>query len=164
MVVGPQEFRNALRTFASGVTVVAASLDEQPFGMTCTSFASVSLDPPLVMVCLENDSHTLAAVDGSRSFGVSVLSDEQEEIARAFSTAGPKPFGEVGYKIAPNGAPLLHDAIAVLECEVSTIAAAGDHHIVVGQVEACEADRGNPLLYFDRHYRRTSDDRAQPPS
>ena len=131
MSVTSEAFRSTLRLFASGITIVASHADGAPHGMTCTSFASVSLEPPLVLVCLERDSHTLAAVSASGVFAVSVLS-------------------------APNGSPILDGAIAWLACTVERNLEAGDHNVVVGLVEDCAFNSGEPLLYFDRAYRKFS--------
>lgn len=152
MSVGPEAFRESLRKFASGITIVTVALDDDFFGMTCTSFASVSLEPPLVLVCLENDSHTLNAVTQARSFAVSILSDEHEHLARAFATPGDKPFHLLRRR-ASDGAPMADDPPAWLECAVDKIIEAGDHHVVLGLVESCGTDGRDPLLYFDRHYR-----------
>ena len=156
MPVSAAEFRNALRLFASGITIVAAESGGRRYGMTCTSFASVSLDPPLILVCLERDSHTLEAVGTTGRFAVSVLGADQEELARAFSTPGEKPFDEVAHHPAPNSAPVIDDAVAWLSCEVEKNLEAGDHHVVIARVDACGEADGDPLLYFDRNYRKLS--------
>jgi flavin reductase (DIM6/NTAB) family NADH-FMN oxidoreductase RutF len=107
-------------------------------------------------VCLERDSHTLAAVSASGVFAVSVLSAEQEDIARTFSRPGLKPFDDFPIRSAPNGSPILDGAIAWLACSVERNLEAGDHNIVVGLVEDCAFHSGEPLLYFDRAYRKFS--------
>jgi flavin reductase (DIM6/NTAB) family NADH-FMN oxidoreductase RutF len=122
--------------------------------MTCTSFASLSLEPPLVLACLERASHTLEAVSTSGTFAVSVLRADQETIARAFAEPGDKPFDDFSMRAAPNGCPIVDDAVAWMSCTVERNLEAGDHNIVVGLVEACESRPGQPLLYFDRSYRR----------
>jgi len=121
MGVGAGEYRDALRMFCSGVTIVSAAHDGRLFGMTATSFASVSLEPPLVLVCLEKESHTLEAVAAARSFAVNVLAFDQEEVARAFARPGVKPFDRVGYSAARNGAALIQGALAWIECDVTEI-------------------------------------------
>lgn len=156
MAVAPQAFKDTLKLFASGITIVTATLDRARFGMTCTSFASVSLEPPLVIVCLERDSYTLAAVSGASCFAVSILGAEQEEVARSFARPGDKPFDEFPNHPAPNGAPLIEGAIGWLACEVESNVVSGDHNIVVGRVEDCGDAEGHPILYFDRGYRRLS--------
>lgn len=154
MTVAPQAFRDTLKLFASGITIVTATLDGNRFGMTCTSFASVSLEPPLVIVCLEHDSHTLAAVSGAKRFAVSILGGEHEEVARSFARPGDKPFDQFPNRPGPNGAPLIENSIGWLACEVESNVVSGDHNIVVGRVEDCAAAEGPPLLYFNRDYRR----------
>jgi flavin reductase (DIM6/NTAB) family NADH-FMN oxidoreductase RutF len=156
VAVAPEAFRDTLKLFASGITIVTATLDGVRFGMTCTSFASVSLEPPLVIVCLERDSHTLAAVSGANYFAVSILGTEQEDIARSFSRPGDKPFDEFPNHPAPNGASLIEGAIGWLACEVVSNVVSGDHNVVVGRVEDCASAEGPPILYFNRGYRRLS--------
>lgn len=153
MPVGPEEFKRALSRFASGVTIVAATAEGRHHGMTCTSFASASLRPPLVAAILENDSNTLGAVRESRAFAVSVLGAHQRELARLFALPGPKPFGRVPHRSSARG-PLIEGAIAHIECALHGLSPAGDHHVVVGLVEACSAGGGEPLVYFERDYRR----------
>jgi flavin reductase (DIM6/NTAB) family NADH-FMN oxidoreductase RutF len=152
--VTPEAFRSTLRLFASGITIVASRARGARHGMTCTSFASVSLEPPLVLVCLERDSHTLGAVSASGVFAVSVLSAEQEVAARSFARPGHKPFDDFPMRDAPNGCPILEGALAWLACSVERNLEAGDHNVVVGLVEDCAFHPGEPLLYFDRDYRK----------
>jgi flavin reductase (DIM6/NTAB) family NADH-FMN oxidoreductase RutF len=154
--VTPEAFKSTLRLFASGITIVATRANGAPHGMTCTSFASVSLEPPLVLVCLERDSHTLEAVSASGVFAVSVLSAEQEVVARSFARPGHKPFDDFPMRDAPNGSPILDGALAWLACSVERNLEAGDHNVVVGLVEDCAFHPGEPLLYFDRGYRKFS--------
>ena len=156
MSVTSEDFRSTLRLFASGITIVATHVNGARHGMTCTSFASVSLEPPLVLVCLERDSHTLEAVSASGSFAVSVLSAEQEIVARTFSQPGHKPFDDFSIRSAPNGCPIVDGALAWLACSVERNLEAGDHNVVVGLVEDCAFHPGEPLLYFDRAYRKFS--------
>ena len=156
MSVTPEAFRGALRLFASGITIVATRVDGERHGMTCTSFASVSLEPPLVLVCLERDSHTLEAVSASGVFAVSVLGADQEVVARAFSEPGKKPFDDFALRNDSKGCPVIDGALASLSCSVERNLQAGDHNLVVGLVEECRSRLGEPLLYFDRAYRKFS--------
>ncbi|HEX2050559.1 MAG TPA: flavin reductase family protein [Actinomycetota bacterium] len=153
MAVAPDELKDALRKFASGVTVVTVSCDGELHGMTATAFASVSLDPPLVLVCLERSTHTHGYVTRAGSFVVNVLTSQQEDVARAFAVHGAKSFDGLGPRRGVGGAPLLDGALAWIECEVSEVVRAGDHDVVFGTVVACDARSGRPLLYFDRGYR-----------
>lgn len=152
MTVKPDDFRRALKRFASGITVVTVGSDEL-HGMTASSFASVSLDPPLVLVCLDKTSRTRELMLEKGSFAVNVLSAEQEEVSRSFSKRGTKPFTELPHHLGVDGHPLLDDAIAWIECNVHQVVEGGDHDIVIGEVTACNAGAGNPLIYFDQGYR-----------
>lgn len=155
MTVERDEFRRALQRFASGVTVVTVGGDE-PHGMTASSFASVSLDPPLVLVCLDKSSKTRGLILERGSFAVNVLSGEQEEVSRSFSRRGTKPFADLPHHYGVAEHPLLDDAIAWIECNVHNVIKSGDHDIVIGEVVACDAQEGDPLLYVDQGYRGLS--------
>jgi flavin reductase (DIM6/NTAB) family NADH-FMN oxidoreductase RutF len=152
MGVDPDEYKDSLRKFASGVGLVTVATNGQMHGMTVSSFASLSLDPPLVVVCLENGSRTRAMVLESRAFSMNILAAHQADVARSFAAAGRKTFNGLAFHPGRNGAPLLDDAIAWIECDVREIVNGGDHDIVVGEVMRCTAKEGSPLLYFDRHY------------
>lgn len=158
MALDPIEFRQALSRFASGVTVVTVATEGELHGMTASSFASVSLDPPRVLVCLDKNSHTRSLLEGSSSFAVNVLAVQQESISRAFASAGPKPFGSLPHKKGDNGAPLLDGALAWIECTTTEIVDGGDHDIVIGDVTSCSSADGDPLIYFARGYRELGDD------
>lgn len=153
MAVGPDELKAALRKFATGVTIVTVECDGELHGMTANAFASVSLDPPLVLVCLERSTRTHGLVTRAGSFAVNVLSSQQEHVASAFAVHGVKSFDGLGPRRGVVGAPLLAGALAWIECEVAEVFTAGDHDVVLGTVVACDARAGPPLLYFDRAYR-----------
>lgn len=157
MPVDPAEFKRALSRFASGVTVVTVAFGEEMHGMTASSFASVSLEPPRILVCLDKTSRTRALVCDSDSFAVSILASDQEAISRAFAHSGPKPFEGLSHKRAAGGAPLFDGALAWLECDRVDVVDGGDHDIVIGEVMACSAADGDPLIYFDRTYRALLD-------
>lgn len=150
MTVSPDEFKTALGRFASGVTVVTVGDNDTLHGMTASSFASVSLEPPRILVCLDKSSRTRSLL--SDSFAVNVLSAEQEQVSRSFAHAGDKPFSELGYEIGASGAPLIHGSLAWLECATSSIVDGGDHDIVIGDVTRCSHADGSPLVYFRRGY------------
>ena len=161
MGVGPDEYKDTLRKFATGVTLVTVASGGQFHGMTASSFASLSLDPPLILVCLEKGSRTRAMVVASKSFAINILDATQEGIAKAFSTSGPKSFQDIAHRPGRNGSPLLEDAIAWIQCDVRNTVDGGDHDIVIGEVVECSNAEGPPLLYFDRHYRSLS---SSPPN
>ena len=153
MTVNPDSFKDAAKRFASGVTVVTVSTGDVPHGMTASAFSSVSLDPPTVSVCLEKTSQTRAMVSEAGTFVVNVLSSKQSHIARAFALPGMKSFTEHVHREGIDGAPVLDGVIAWFECKVSTILDGGDHDVFLGDVIACGAGPGDPLLYYDRDYR-----------
>ena len=153
MPVGPEEYRQALRRFASGLTVITVADGDRFHGMTASSFAAVSLQPPLILVSLEKGSHTRELVLAAGNFAVNVLASDQEDIARGFSKAGHKPFEHTPHLAARNGGAILEGAIAWLECRVHKTIDAGDHDIVIGEVLDSEVHDGAPLVYFNRAYR-----------
>ena len=155
MPVDPADFRRALGQFAAGVTVVTTR-DEQgrSLGLTVTAFAAVSLEPPLVLVCVDHRSETHAGFRHAGLFGVSILAEGQEEVSRRFAGGGAGKFKGVDLEKGETGVPLIPGALAHLECRVSATHLAGDHTIYVGEVVSARVRPGRPLLYHDRDYRR----------
>ncbi len=146
-------FRSVLGRFASGVTVVTArDADGMDHGMTVSAFSSVSLDPPLVLVCVEHDATMYPVLQAVSSFAVNILSADQEHISRAFSERETDRFDGIGFTRGLTGAPLLDDALALLECTMQDRHAGGDHTIFVGRVAAARALQGRPLLYYRGGY------------
>ena len=121
--------------------------------MTASSFTTVSLDPPLVLVSLQRDSTTRKMVGEAEAFAVNILSREQEAIARSFSTSGPKSFEGIPHRVGPSGAPFLEGALASLACCTREVVEAGDHDLFIAEVASADFRDGEPLLYFDRDYR-----------
>jgi len=153
--VDPKEFRRALSQFASGVTVVTTRGPEGlPQGLTVSAFCSVSLDPPLVLVCVDHRSPTHDGFDSSGVFGVSVLAEGQEDWSRRFSTGGPDKFAGATLAIGVHGVAFVPGALAHLECRVRWAHDAGDHTIYVGEVLGLSVAPGRPLLYHASGYRR----------
>lgn len=151
-----REFRNAMGTFATGVTVITTVDEEgEPVGLTANSFSSVSLDPPLVLFCLDKGSLSLPIFQAAEHFSITVLADTQEELSTNFASQSPDKWDGVDYKICTNGCPYFEHALAVLECDTDAIHDAGDHVIIVGRVTAfsVDADR-SPLLYYRGRYAR----------
>jgi flavin reductase (DIM6/NTAB) family NADH-FMN oxidoreductase RutF len=153
MPVGAQEFRTALGHFASTVNVVTARLgDGQLAGITVTAFCSVSLQPPLVLVCIDKRARLHDALAGGQPFAVNMLSADQEIISRRFASSGPDQFAGVGYTTSSDGTAWLDDALAVVECRFVEQYTGGDHTIIIGQVEATRVRETKPLLYFRGGY------------
>jgi flavin reductase (DIM6/NTAB) family NADH-FMN oxidoreductase RutF len=160
-VIGPDDFRRALGHFASGVTVVTTMDDEaRPTGLTASAVSSVSLDPPLVLVCVSQHAHCYPCFGEGRRFAVNILASDQEPVARRFASSsltGAQKFEGVGYEQSALGLPILKDALAEFECTVVHCYPGGDHTIFVGRVEAVDT-RGElgrePLLYYRGRFDR----------
>jgi flavin reductase (DIM6/NTAB) family NADH-FMN oxidoreductase RutF len=151
--VSSDEFRAVLGRFPSGVTVVTTTgHDGSNQGMTVSAFSSVSLTPPLILICIEKTASAHEALSSSRGFVVNVLSAEQEHIARRFSIVDIDRFEGIGYSRSGNGYAVLDDVLTVIECSTFACHEAGDHSIIVGQVEAAAAHNGSPLLYYRGGY------------
>jgi flavin reductase (DIM6/NTAB) family NADH-FMN oxidoreductase RutF len=153
------EFRAVMSRFATGVAVVTCVQDGVDHAMTANSFTSVSLDPPLVLVCVENDSRFHEAISAVGTWAVSVLHESQRGRARWFATRGRPLVGQFDAtpttRSSITGSLLLDGALATLECCTSAVHAAGDHDIVVGEVLGLRTIRpeGEPLLYFRSSFR-----------
>ena len=152
----PRTLRDALGCFATGVTVVTC-LDhkERPAGLTVNSFTSVSLEPPLLLVCLHKQAASSAALIAAENFAVNVLQTGQRPASITFSTRVEDRFGTMAWSSGEAGAPILKDSLGVFECERFAVYDGGDHHILVGQVAKASFDAGlDPLLFFRGSYRR----------
>lgn len=158
MAVSNADFRRVLGHFATGITVVTATLpDGKRFGFTVNAFSSLSLNPPLVLVCVVNGGEAEASMKTATHFAVNFLADDQENLSRQFSSRVPDRYDGVQAKVGASGAPLLEGCIGYLECRKSAAHLEGDHTIVVGEVLTAEArDEGMPLLYFRSGYRKIS--------
>jgi flavin reductase (DIM6/NTAB) family NADH-FMN oxidoreductase RutF len=154
--IDPSTYRSVLGRFASGVTVVTVR-DKQLYdhGMTVSAFCSLSLDPPLVLICIEKTAslhNVLASGNFAAQFAVNILETKQEEIARRFAEEHPDRFEGVGFTRGTTGAPIIDDCLAVIECEVQSRHPHGDHTIVIGTVIASATNEGKPLLYYRGGY------------
>jgi len=147
-VLQPAELRRVFGAFPSGVTAVAALLDGVPVGLAASSFTSVSLEPPLVSICIARTSNTWRALRHAGRLGVSVLADHQEHLGRQLSIRGGDRFAGVTWRATRNGEILLDGACAWLDCSIEREIPAGDHDIVLLRVHALDADRGVPPLVF----------------
>jgi 3-hydroxy-9,10-secoandrosta-1,3,5(10)-triene-9,17-dione monooxygenase reductase component len=155
MTASPEaaDYRAAISHFATGVTVVTTSGPDGPAGMTANAICSLSLDPLLMLVCLEQSSRTLAAVQESRRLAVNVLAQHQQPLASAFASKAPEAekFQGVGYDEV-DGVPVLQDAVAWLTGEVEDLLPGGDHLIGVTAVSSVGSPGGEPLVYYRSGY------------
>jgi flavin reductase (DIM6/NTAB) family NADH-FMN oxidoreductase RutF len=151
----PIDLRNALGKFATGVCVITAAPEGfAPFGMTINSFASVSLNPPLVLWSLQNDSDCVPAFAAAERFAVNILAAEQRDLSKVYSKRGDHDLRAEHVKTGKAGLPLIRDALASFECEVWQRYDGGDHVILLGKVLAMESAGGDarPLLFFSGGY------------
>jgi len=157
--VSPEQFRDALGRWASGVTIVTAAAGDRIHGMTVSAFSSVSLDPPLVLVCADKTSNTLEVIEAGGCFAVHVLGAGQEALSNRFASKKDehRRFEGVEWTPGATGAPLLAGALATLDCRVVAAHDTGDHVIYVGAVESADASDGAPLVYFQAGYRTLAD-------
>lgn len=153
MSVNPDEFRAVLGRFPSGVTVVTTKgADGSDQGMTVSAFCSVSLEPPLILVCIEKSASAYQALTTAAGLIVNILSAEQEQLARRFSIIDIDRFEGVGFTRSSSGYAILDDVLGVLECRRFTQYDGGDHTIILGEVEATRVESGTPLLYYRGGY------------
>jgi|SRR5688572_10121978 len=153
MPASPEEFRSALSQFASGVTVVTTrDAHGKKHGITVSAFCSVSLEPPMVLICIEKTTGSHYAFGESGAFVVNILASSQSEVSEHFASRVDEKFGDVEHTLNEDGVPVLTDAIATLRCTLRHSLDGGDHSIFVGLVESVDVHGGNPLIYFDRDY------------
>jgi flavin reductase (DIM6/NTAB) family NADH-FMN oxidoreductase RutF len=159
--VDPDLFRGTLASWASGVTVVTSRRGEDLRGMTASAFCSLSLDPPLVLVCVDKSAIMHDFMAKSKIFAINVLAREQEDVSRACSSRRveeSRRLEGIPFHEESTGSPVLDHAIAYLDCRVEHAYEGGDHTIFVGRVEAAGARDGEPLLYFRGAYRSIAQD------
>ncbi|MGC1449278.1 MAG: flavin reductase family protein [Candidatus Sulfotelmatobacter sp.] len=155
------EFRKAMGCFGTGVTIITVDLEGEVHGMTANAFASVSLDPPLVLVCVDHSTRTHAHLHTKKRFGVNVLSEDQRAISEYYARAERShEHAEAGasFDRTKHGTPMLHGALAYLECRLHSAEEAGDHTIFIAQVEDVVVREGEPLLFFRGKYRKVGEE------
>jgi flavin reductase (DIM6/NTAB) family NADH-FMN oxidoreductase RutF len=159
-VIAADDFRRVLGHFATGVTIVTTSdADARPTGLTASAFSSVSLDPPLVLICVDHKSQTYPALRERGRFAVNILGVDQQAISRRCASSRLDKFDEVPHVMSDLGLPLIHGALAQIECTTVSAHVEGDHTIFVGRVERARAEGGDPLLYFCGQYDRLANPR-----
>jgi flavin reductase (DIM6/NTAB) family NADH-FMN oxidoreductase RutF len=154
MAIDDAQFKLAMSHFASGVTVVTTEHEGKPYGLTVASFASLSLHPPLVVVCLERSVRSHDAIAASGKFGVNILSDKQADVSNRFASKSDDKFFGFDIRSGQTGLPLIPGAICTIECRLRDRLDGGDHSIFVGEVLEIETLEGAPLVYYRSAYRR----------
>jgi flavin reductase (DIM6/NTAB) family NADH-FMN oxidoreductase RutF len=159
MGVSQAEFRKAMGSFATGVTVITVDHEGEVHGMTANAFASVSLDPMLVLVCVDHKARTHTHLHARKRFGVNVLAENQRAVSEYYADPNPdhryaEREAKARFDRTQHGTPVLHGALAYLECRLHTAQDAGDHTIFIAEVEDVVVRAGDPLLYFRSEYRK----------
>ena len=153
--ISKDEFRAALSRFPSGVTIVTTKDAEDRFhGITVSAFASVSLEPPMILVCIDKDSGSHHAFREGEFFVVNILAEGHENLSNRFASQLSDKFEGVDYRIGIGEIPVLEDALVTLECRLADAHEGGDHTIFVGLVEKSNVTDANPLIYWHGSYRK----------
>jgi flavin reductase (DIM6/NTAB) family NADH-FMN oxidoreductase RutF len=157
MSLNASDFRKAMGCFATGVTVITVDQDGEVHGMTANAFTAVSLDPVLVLVCVDHRARTHAHLHSRKRFGVNVLSSDQQTVSEYYARAAethqhPESAG-ARFDRTAQGTPVLQGGLAYLECRLHSSQPAGDHTIFIAEVEEVVVREGEPLLYFRSEYR-----------
>ncbi len=158
MAIDKDLFRQVLSQFAAGVTVVTTlDTDQRPHGLTATAFSSVSLEPPLVLVCIDKKADTHPHFEPAGVFAVNFLALDQRDVSQRFAKHGGEKFAGIAWRPGVLGTPVLDGTIGHVECRIRHVYEGGDHTILVGEIESAEARDGDPLLHFRHAYRRVAD-------
>lgn len=157
----PDDFKAAMSSWAAGVTVVTTRQGNVVYGITASSFSSLSLDPPLVLVCIANANKLATMVQETKRFAVSILATHQEDVSAYFAKSGREPvehFEDFGTIELHTGSPIIEGALAHLDCELEMAVNGGDHTIAVGRVLGAASDPDKqPLVYYRRAYRTVTE-------
>ena len=155
MAITNEEFRRALSRFASGVTVVTLrDKDGMPHGITVSAFSSVSMNPPLILVCIDKNAGSHQAFHESERFVVNILSENQSEHSDQFASKIPDKFINIHHHENVEGIPVLKNALVNLGCRLVSDFIAGDHTVFVGEIEKAHVNEGSPLVYYQGNYRK----------
>lgn len=146
-------FRTVLGHFATGVTIITSMDGDEPVGVAANAFSSVSLEPPMVLFCAGRTSTTWPKIEANGQFAVNILNEQQEDVCRVFAMPGADRFTRIGWRPSTNGSPLLHDALAFVDCSVDETVDAGDHVVVLGRVHELGVLSGEgPLIFYRGGY------------
>jgi flavin reductase (DIM6/NTAB) family NADH-FMN oxidoreductase RutF len=155
--VSGEEFRRACGRFAAGVTIASVMDQSQtPHGVTVSSFTSLSLDPPLILICLGHAAVSLKSFRAAEYFGINILGEDQRALSEHFARKGHDRFHAVDWQRGETGVPLIAGVLAHIECAAVRRVSAGDHDILIGRVVRASVHKGEPLIHFASRYRRLS--------
>jgi flavin reductase (DIM6/NTAB) family NADH-FMN oxidoreductase RutF/DNA-binding GntR family transcriptional regulator len=153
-VVEQAVFRDVIGRFASGVTVITTRVDDVDFGTTASAVSSLSMEPPMLLICLNRTSQTERSITASGWFAVNILGDRQADVARAFARKAPDKFRDADVVRGPHGLPLISGALAQLVCRVTETATGGTHTVFLAEVTHADAGEGHPLTYYSGRFGR----------
>jgi flavin reductase (DIM6/NTAB) family NADH-FMN oxidoreductase RutF len=154
-----KELRRVMGMFATGVTVLTTrDASGKPYGLTANAVTSLSLDPPLLIICIDKRAETHPHFFDSRCFVVNILSEDQEKLSTHFAKSGGEKFGSLPYSINEDGVPVLEGTLAQVECRIVETHEGGDHVIHIGEVQHAAVRGGRPLLFFQGKYRQMTAD------
>lgn len=152
-MIDPQELRRCFGTFMTGVTIVTSKNEQgEPVGFTANSFTSVSLDPPLLLVCIDNKSDNISAYTDNTGFAVNILSKDQQDLSNKFASPITDRFTDVAWHDSPNNNPILDNTAASFDCLLDQQIPTGDHTILIGRIEGCTASEKDGLGYARGKY------------
>jgi len=158
MPIEKNELRRVMGHFATGIGVITThNKAGQIHGLTVNAFTSVSLVPPLCLICVDKKAESYASFEESKIFTVNFLADDQEDVSRRFAVSGGDKFTGVAYRLGANGAPILDGTLGHLECRLTAVFDGGDHSIYLGEVEEAQTREGKPLLFYRGGYRTLGD-------
>jgi flavin reductase (DIM6/NTAB) family NADH-FMN oxidoreductase RutF len=163
MSLDTAQFRKAMGCFATGVTIITVDLEAEVHGMTANAFASVSLDPMLVLICVDHSTRTQAHLHAKKRFGINVLCEDQRAISEYYARAertheNAEVEAGARFERTQHGTPILHGSLAYLECRLHSAQVAGDHTIFIAEVEDVVMQDGEPLLFFRGKYRKVGEE------
>ncbi len=143
-----ERFRSVMGHFASGVTIITARHEGIDYGLTASAVSSLSLDPPMLLICVNKTSNTQRAIAEAQVFAVNILQEDQSRLAHRFAGSHPDKFAGMSISYGELGVPLLDDMLATIECRVTEIISGGTHSIFLAEVQTARAAEGMPLTYF----------------
>jgi flavin reductase (DIM6/NTAB) family NADH-FMN oxidoreductase RutF len=147
-LVNQEQFRSVMGRFASGVSIITTRHKGIDYGLTASAVTSLSLDPPMLLICINKTSNTHNAIAEAQVFAVNILREDQSELARRFATSQPDKFESQNISYGELGVPLLGNMLATIECRVAEIVSGGTHSIFLAEVQTAQATEGMPLTYF----------------
>ena len=147
-LVDREHMRHVMGHFASGVTIITTRHEEIDYGLTASAVCALSLDPPMLLICVNRASNTREAIAQSQVFAVNILRENQSEVAHQFASSNPQKFGDMHVWYGALGVPLLEDMLATIECRVTAEVTGGTHSVFLAEVEGAQTTEGMPLIYF----------------